>query len=127
MGTVKKNSLILGCIADDFTGGSDAASFLAAGGMNTILLSEIPGEDYVLPDDVEAAVITLKSRTQETSAAVADSLSSIRWLRGAGASHFYVKYCSTFDSTPEGNIGPIVDAVLEELDTDGTVLLHRSL
>lgn len=122
MGTVKKNSLILGCIADDFTGGSDAASFLAAGGMNTILLSEIPGEDYVLPDDVEAAVITLKSRTQETSAAVADSLSSIRWLRGAGASHFYVKYCSTFDSTPEGNIGPIVDAVLEELDTDGTIL-----
>ena len=73
MGTGKKNSLILGCIADDFTGGSDAASFLAAGGMSTILLSEIPGEDYELPDDVEAAVITLKSRTQETSVSEAFS------------------------------------------------------
>ncbi len=96
-----KSSLILGCIADDFTGGSDAASFLAAGGMNTILLSEIPEDNYCLPEDIEAAVITLKSRTQETSAAVADSLKAIRWLQSAGASHFYVKYCSTFDSTPE--------------------------
>ncbi len=116
------NKLILGCIADDFTGGSDAASFLAAGGMNTVLLSEIPGPDFVLPDDVRAAVITLKSRTQETGAAVADSLAAIRWLKGAGASHFYVKYCSTFDSTPKGNIGPIVDAVLEELSEEGTIL-----
>lgn len=116
------SKLILGCIADDFTGGSDAASFLAAGGMNTVLLSEIPGPDLVLPDDVRAAVITLKSRTQETGAAVADSLAAIRWLLDAGASHFYVKYCSTFDSTPDGNIGPIVDAVLEELSAEGTIL-----
>ena len=114
--------LILGCIADDFTGGSDAASFLAAGGMNTILLSGIPASDYVLPSDAQAAVITLKSRTQETSAAVRDSLLAIRWLKEAGASHFYVKYCSTFDSTPQGNIGPIVDAVIEELDAEGTIL-----
>jgi len=118
----RKGGLILGCIADDFTGGSDAASFLASGGMNTILLSEIPDPGYRLPDDAEAAVITLKSRTQETSAAVEDSLAAIRWLRNAGASHFYVKYCSTFDSTPKGNIGPIVDAVLEELDAEGTIL-----
>ena len=117
-----KSNLILGCIADDFTGGSDAASFLAAGGMNTILLSEIPEENYRLPEDIEAAVITLKSRTQETSSAVADSLKAIRWLQSAGASHFYVKYCSTFDSTPAGNIGPIVDAVLETLGTEGTIL-----
>lgn len=114
--------LILGCIADDFTGGSDAASFLAAGGMNTILLSRIPTSDYVLPEDAQAAVITLKSRTQETSAAVRDSLLAIRWLKEAGASHFYVKYCSTFDSTPQGNIGPIVDAVMEELNAEGTIL-----
>ena len=90
--TEHPNNLILGCIADDFTGGSDAASFLAAGGMSTILLTEIPSPDFVLPEDVEAAVITLKSRTQETSAAVQDSLSAIRWLKEAGASHFYVKY-----------------------------------
>ncbi len=117
-----KNRLLLGCIADDFTGGSDAASFLAAGGMNTILLSEIPEPGFTLPEDAEAAVITLKSRTQETSGAVADSLAAIRWLKEAGASHFYVKYCSTFDSTPEGNIGPIADAVLTELNAEGSIL-----
>ena len=122
MRTNTNSNLILGCIADDFTGGSDAASFLAAGGMNTILLTEIPDDSYQLPADAEAAVITLKSRTQETASAVADSLRAIRWLRSAGASHFYVKYCSTFDSTPAGNIGPIVDAVLEELNADGTIL-----
>lgn len=116
------SNLILGCIADDFTGGSDAASFLAAGGMNTILLCEIPEPGFKLPPDVEAAVITLKSRTQETSAAVADSIAAIRWLKDAGAEHFYIKYCSTFDSTPDGNIGPIVDAALEELNTAGTIL-----
>jgi len=122
MKTDKTGNLILGCIADDFTGGSDAASFLAAGGMNTILLTEIPDSTYTLPEDAEAAVITLKSRTQETAAAVEDSLAAIRWLHEAGASHYYVKYCSTFDSTPAGNIGPIVDAVLTELDADGTIL-----
>lgn len=122
MNIKKDNHLILGCIADDFTGGSDAASFLAAGGMNTILLSEIPGEDFILPEQVEAAVITLKSRTQETDSAVADSLAAVRWLKEAGASQFYVKYCSTFDSTPEGNIGPITDAVLEDLGAAGTIL-----
>lgn len=113
--------IILGCIADDFTGGSDAASFLTAGGMNTVLLNGVP-EDLILPEDCEAVVIALKSRTQETTGAVRDSLQAIRWLRDRGAEHFYIKYCSTFDSTPEGNIGPIVDAVLEELSAAKTIL-----
>lgn len=112
----------LGCIADDFTGGSDAASFLVAGGMNTVLCSGIPGEGFSLPEECEAVVIALKSRTQKTAEAVADSRRAIRWLTEQGAEQFYIKYCSTFDSTPEGNIGPVVDAVLEETDTQGTIL-----
>lgn len=111
-----------GCIADDFTGSSDAASFLVAGGMNTVLCSGIPDTDFALPEDCEAVVIALKSRTQNTRDAVADSLAAIRWLARQGAEQFYIKYCSTFDSTPEGNIGPIVDAVLEETNTPGTIL-----
>ena len=113
---------LFGCIADDFTGGSDAASFLVAGGMNTVLCNGIPGEDFSLPAECEGLVIALKSRTQETKEAVADSLAAVRWLARQGAEQFYIKYCSTFDSTPEGNIGPVVDAVLEETDTPGTIL-----
>lgn len=119
---VKCSNLVLGCIADDFTGGSDAASFLAAGGMNTILLNGVPEPGFKLPDDAEAAVITLKSRTQEKTDAIRDSLAAIQWLKEAGAAHFYIKYCSTFDSTPDGNIGPVVDAVLDYLEADGTLL-----
>lgn len=117
-----ENGLIFGCIADDFTGGSDAASFLAAGGMNTILCSGIPDAGFVLPENCEAVVIALKSRTQETAAAVSDSLAAVRWMQEHGAKHFYVKYCSTFDSTPKGNIGPIMDAVLEYLDVPCSIL-----
>lgn len=113
---------LFGCIADDFTGGSDAASFLVAGGMNTVLCNGIPREDFFLPEECEAVVIALKSRTQNTKDAVADSLAAIRWLARQGAEQFYIKYCSTFDSTSEGNIGPIVDAVLEETNTPGTIL-----
>lgn len=116
------SKLILGCIADDFTGASDAASFIAAGGMQTILCSGTPAADFTVPDGTEAIVIALKSRTQETRAAVADSLAAIRWLEGQGAEHYYVKYCSTFDSTPKGNIGPILDAVMDHLDVPRSIL-----
>lgn len=114
--------LILGCVADDFTGGSDAASFMALGGMRTVFINGIPGKDFKLPDGCEGVVIALKSRTQKTSDAVADSLQAIRWLKAQGASQFYFKYCSTFDSTPQGNIGPVTDAILEELDLSCTLL-----
>ena len=98
--------MLLGCIADDFTGASDAASFLVKGGMQVLLLNGVP--ENINEDDVaqaDAVVIALKTRTQETTSAVTDSVNSIKWLQAHGAKHFYVKYCSTFDSTPEGNIG----------------------
>ena len=97
----------LGCVADDFTGASDAASFLAKGGMPVLLTNGVPEQE---PRETEAVVIALKSRTQETRAAVADSLAALKWLEARGAKQFYIKYCSTFDSTPKGNIGPIADA-----------------
>ena len=114
--------LRIGCVADDFTGGSDAASFLALGGMKTILISGIPDQDLKLPEDCEAAVIALKSRTQETSRAVDDTLAAARWLKDMGTQKYYFKYCSTFDSTPEGNIGPVTDALMEELGVKATIL-----
>ena len=115
--------MLLGCIADDFTGASDAASFLVKGGMQVLLLNGVP--ENINKDDVaqaDAVVIALKTRTQETRSAVADSVNSIKWLQAHGAKHFYVKYCSTFDSTPEGNIGPINDAVMEYLRINHTLL-----
>lgn len=114
--------LLLGCVADDFTGGSDAASHLAAGGLNTILCNGVPAPGFVPPEGCEAVVIALKSRTQETESAVADSMKAARWLAEQGAEQLYVKYCSTFDSRPCGNIGPIVDAILEAFNVPGTVL-----
>lgn len=114
--------LLLGCVADDFTGGSDAASHLAAGGLNTILCNGVPAPGFVPPEGCEAVVIALKSRTQETESAVADSMKAARWLAEQGAEQLYVKYCSTFDSRPCGNIGPIVDAILEAFNVPGTIL-----
>ena len=119
---MSKQNLLFGCVADDFTGGSDAASFLALGGMRTILVNGIPDPTFTLPEGCEGVVIALKSRTQETAGAVADSLAAVRWLREQGARQFYFKYCSTFDSTPKGNIGPVTDAILQELDVPGTLL-----
>ena len=116
------NKLLFGCVADDFTGGSDASSFLTLGGMRTILSCGVPGKDFHLPADCDAVVIALKSRTQETAHAVSDSLDAFRWLQAHGAEHLYFKYCSTFDSTPQGNIGPVADAVLETLGFRGTIL-----
>lgn len=113
--------LIWGCIADDFTGASDAASFFVKGGMQTVLYSGVPAEAR-RDQDCEAIVIALKTRTQEKSAAVDETLRAARWLKNQGAGQLYIKYCSTFDSTPEGNIGPILDALLEEYDVPYTVL-----
>lgn len=115
--------MLLGCIADDFTGASDAASFLVKGGMRTVLFNGIPETaDLDALSHADAAVIALKTRTQETKSAVEDSLAAIQWLKERGAEHFYVKYCSTFDSTPKGNIGPICDAVMKALDVPYTLL-----
>lgn len=115
--------MLLGCIADDFTGASDAASFLVKGGMQTLLLNGI--SEHINNEDVanaDAIVVALKTRTQETASAVNDSLEAVMWLQKHDAKHFYVKYCSTFDSTPQGNIGPINDAVMDYLHVPYTLL-----
>lgn len=103
---------VLGCIADDFTGASDAASFLVKGGMSVRLYNGIP-QNSESCSSAQAIVIALKSRTQETSSAVADSLQAARFLLDQGVKQIYFKYCSTFDSTPKGNIGPVADALME--------------
>ena len=114
-----KQDILIGCVADDFTGASDAASFLMSKGMKTILFNGKP--DGEIPP-CQAVVIALKSRTQETKSAVADSMAAFTWLKEQGAQHLYFKYCSTFDSTKEGNIGPVVDAMLEAFGEKYTIL-----
>lgn len=110
-----------GCIADDFTGASDAASFLVKGGLSSVLYNGYPSAE-VADGKAKSLVVALKTRTQERISAVEDSLQAVHWLKAQGADQIYMKYCSTFDSTPEGNIGPILDAVLEELDCPYTIL-----
>lgn len=112
--------VLFGCIADDFTGGSDIASFFAKGGLSTILYNGVPENSSTPQADV--CVISLKTRTQDTKEAVKDSLEAINWLKEQGAEQYYVKYCSTFDSTLNGNIGPICDAVMENLGVPYTIL-----
>lgn len=111
-----------GCVADDFTGASDAASFLVKGGMSVQLFNGIPGEECRVIKDVQAVVIALKSRTQKTDEAVSDTIEALKWMTQKGVKQFYLKYCSTFDSTPEGNIGPVADAAMELLNVPYTIL-----
>lgn len=116
---------VLGCIADDFTGASDAASFLVKGGMSVLLYNGIPQSfpsEQSKQTPAQAIVIALKSRTQETAQAVEDSLAAARFLLKQGVRQIYFKYCSTFDSTPKGNIGPVADALMELTKAPYTLL-----
>jgi uncharacterized protein YgbK (DUF1537 family) len=106
--------MLLGCIADDFTGASDLANTLTAGGMRTVLTIGVP-PDGAAPD-ADAVVVALKSRSIDATDAVAQSLAALRWLQAQGARQVLFKYCSTFDSTPQGNIGPVTQALLDALD-----------
>jgi uncharacterized protein YgbK (DUF1537 family) len=112
--------VLLGAIADDFTGAADIASVLTQGGMRTLLLIGVPG---VPPsrEHFDAIVIALKSRSTPSREAVEDSSSALGWLRQSSARQIYFKYCSTFDSTPEGNIGPVAERLLADLGDDFTV------
>jgi uncharacterized protein YgbK (DUF1537 family) len=112
-------SLVLGCIADDFTGATDLAGMLVQAGMRTVQMIGVPTGS--LPHDVDAVVIALKSRTIPAPEAVSQSLAALRWLRKAGSRQIYFKYCSTFDSTDQGNIGPVIDALMAALDTNFTI------
>lgn len=110
--------MILGVIADDFTGATDVASMLVRAGMPTVQVLGVPEGDLPATD---AVVIALKTRTIPASEAVAQSLAALRALQAAGARQIYFKYCSTFDSTPAGNIGPVTDALMQALGADFTI------
>ena len=113
---------VLGCIADDFTGATDLANMLVRAGMRTVQTIGVPqagGEGIAA--DADAIVVALKSRTIPAADAVAQSLSALHWLRAQGCSRFFFKYCSTFDSTDAGNIGPVAEALMVELGADLTL------
>ena len=113
-------TVLLGCIADDFTGATDLASMLVRHGMATVQLIGVPA-DGVDPGDAQAVVVALKSRTIAADAAISQSLAALEWLRARGARQILFKYCSTFDSTERGNIGPVSEALLEALGADFTI------
>lgn len=112
--------MLLGVIADDFTGGTDIAGFLVENGMRAIQLSGVPSADMDVKAD--AVVISLKSRSCPVEQAVSESLGALQWFREQGCKQYYFKYCSTFDSTADGNIGPVTDALLDELGEDFTIV-----
>jgi uncharacterized protein YgbK (DUF1537 family) len=112
---------LLGCIADDFTGATDLANMLVRGGMRTVQSIGIPAAEVAGHLDADAIVIALKSRTLPAADAVKESLEALRWLRERGCEQIFFKYCSTFDSTAAGNIGPVSEALLEALDSDFTL------
>ncbi|MGE0798219.1 MAG: 3-oxo-tetronate kinase [Lautropia sp.] len=109
--------MLLGCIADDFTGASDLANTLTANGMRTVQAIGVPAS----PIDADAVVVALKSRSIAAEDAVAQSLAALAWLQANGATQILFKYCSTFDSTPDGNIGPVTQALLDRLGAPITI------
>ncbi|OUS05267.1 hypothetical protein A9Q96_12490 [Rhodobacterales bacterium 52_120_T64] len=112
--------MILGCIGDDFTGSSDLASTLAKGGMRVTQYSGIP--TGLAHESVEAGVVSLKSRTIAPEDAVRQSLKALDWLLEQGCHQIFFKYCSTFDSTKDGNIGPVADALADRLGENRVVV-----
>ncbi|MBR9786468.1 MAG: four-carbon acid sugar kinase family protein [Vibrionaceae bacterium] len=112
--------MLLGVIADDFTGATDIAGFLVENGMRTVQLNGIPTTEIDV--NADAVVISLKSRSCPVDEAIKDSVAALQWLQEQGCQQFYFKYCSTFDSTSEGNIGPVTDALLAELGEDFTIV-----
>jgi uncharacterized protein YgbK (DUF1537 family) len=104
---------LLGCIADDFTGATDLANNLVRAGMRAVQTIGVPSATF--EDDVDAVIVALKSRTVPADEAIAQSLAALDWLERAGCRQFYFKYCSTFDSTAQGNIGPVAEALMSAL------------
>jgi 3-dehydrotetronate 4-kinase len=109
--------MLIGVIADDFTGASDVANTLAQGGLSTLQYLGLP--KGTAPEQCEAGVVALKTRSIPADEAVDLSLKALRWLRDQGCRQFLFKYCSTFDSTPAGNIGPVGEALAVALDVKG--------
>lgn len=113
------HAIRLGCIADDFTGATDLANNLVRAGMRVVQTIGVPNASLDAPCD--AVVVSLKSRTIPAREAVEQSLRALKWLQDQGAEQIYFKYCSTFDSTAHGNIGPVADALMQALGTDFTI------
>lgn len=111
--------LKIGCIADDFTGATDLANNLVRSGMRVVQTIGVP--QTPLDTEADAVVVALKSRTIPANEAIALSLDALRWLQTQGAQQIYFKYCSTFDSTPAGNIGPVTEALMDALGCDFTI------
>lgn len=104
---------LLGCIADDFTGATDLANNLVRAGMRTVQTIGVPASAQAL--EADAIVVALKSRTLPAQEAIAQSLQAYKWLKAQGVTQIYFKYCSTFDSTPDGNIGPVTEALMDAI------------
>ena len=115
-----RGAMKLGVIADDFTGAVDIAGFLVTGGLRTIMYSKPVAVTNLEQSD--AIVMSLKIRNLSSTEAVAQALKALAFLQESGCNRFYYKYCSTFDSTPEGNIGPVTDALCKELGVSSTII-----
>ena len=113
--------MLLGCIGDDFTGSSDLANTLAKAGMAVVQYSGVPSAPAA--SSVEAGVIALKSRSIPAAEAIKQSLVALKWLQDQGCKQFFFKYCSTFDSTDDGNIGPVAEALASALAADAVIVL----
>lgn len=113
-------TVLLGAIADDYTGATDLANTLVKSGMPTIQTFGVPTGSFD-PGDAAAVIVALKSRSNPVNEAISDSLAALSWLESLGARQFFFKYCSTFDSTDEGNIGPVADALLDHLHEPFTI------
>ncbi|QIO54845.1 3-oxo-tetronate kinase [Rhizobium leguminosarum] len=114
-------AILLGSIADDYTGASDLANTLTKNGLRTVQTVGIPDPALALPD-VDAVVVSLKIRSVPASDAVAAAASADRWLRQRGAGHVLYKICSTFDSTDAGNIGPVTEALSDAAGGGGVLV-----
>lgn len=112
---------VLGCIADDFTGATDLAGLLARSGADVTLRIGVPEKPAAEIDTSSIEVIALKCRTEPRKQAVEHCRSGVRWLKVAGAKRFFWKYCSTFDSTPDGNIGPVAEMLMAETGSEQTI------
>lgn len=113
-------AMLLGCIGDDFTGSSDLANTLAKGGMRVVQYTGVPSS--AAAEHVDAGVVALKSRSIPVDDAVRQSLAALDWLLAQGCKQIFFKYCSTFDSTPEGNIGPVIDALAEAVNAHKVIV-----
>lgn len=112
--------MLLGAIGDDFTGSGDLGNTLARAGMRVVQYCGVPTG----PSDpsVEAGIVSLKSRTIPPDEAVTQSLAALEWLLAQGCQQIVFKYCSTFDSTPEGNIGPVITALADRLNAEHVIV-----